>query len=87
MKYSLSILFGLLLAGCYASAKYDIDVSCEMNQYSPYIQGDDNETQIFSCGLAGKDFFIRCDKHTIQEVDGSLFCTTHDGKSVRIRII
>lgn len=82
------LVVAIFLTSCSAAMQYDIDVSCNKNQFYPYIAGDDEQTQIFSCNEFGDSpFFIRCNKHTIQEIEQSFFCTTHDGKKVKIKVL
>lgn len=72
----------LVLAGCSASAKYDIDVSCKRN----YLTANhDEKISVYGCGTPY--FQIQCDVDTVQSFEELRLCTTHDGKSVRIKII
>ncbi len=84
MKYTPFILYSLLLAGCSASVKYDIDVECWRGVGAMQEDYKDEQTKTFQC--AGPQWFeIQCNSKTIQIVNDSYLCTTHDGKSVRIK--
>lgn len=82
----LSILFLFALVGCSASAKYDIDVKCPMKNLDSVSQ---QGVQAFICsGIIGEgfsDFMIQCDSKAVQSVGDDWFCSTTDGKSVRIK--
>lgn len=77
-----AIIFAAILTGCSAAVKYDFDVTCSSDPSVIVFVG---ETKEYSCSRPDK-FSIKCKYDTIQMVNDSILCTTHDGKSVRIRI-
>lgn len=86
--FLLTICLGTILAGCSASTKYDIDVSCPKALFDGE-ETIDRVTRNFWCDLGrGKDYFdIRCERESVQIVANTYFCSTHDGKSVRIKVV
>ena len=77
-----------------SSPSYNIDVTCNNQAGNAFficdpLQKDecDEATTIYSCYYPGSIFHIKCDKSTVQTIGGVYSCTTHDGKSVRIRVI
>jgi len=77
------ILVPLLLAGCAsapAPVSYDIDLDCaEM-----VLQGSNQpNTRIYSC--RNPVARITCKEDTVQLLDKLVLCSTHDGKTVRIK--
>lgn len=81
------IIIGLLLAGCSASAKYDLNIACSPTTLDS-IDLDNGETRKIFCSSPQTGYSeVRCVKKTLQEVAGYRYCTTHDGKSVRIKIL
>ncbi|MDD5469902.1 MAG: hypothetical protein PHO92_03865 [Candidatus Peribacteraceae bacterium] len=87
MRHFLPLLFVVSLAGCSASAKYDIDVECVRGY--PYFEDNsflnDDKTTVLVC-YAPVYFEIKCKPETLQEVGDERFCSTHDGKSVRVNL-
>lgn len=81
----LLLLSTVVLVGCSTSAKYDIDVGC--NDYADGFEWrdarDDELTKNYSC-YSPASFHVQCDKKTVQIVGNTIFCTTHDEKTVRI---
>ncbi|MEK7122540.1 MAG: hypothetical protein AAB855_01655 [Patescibacteria group bacterium] len=77
----------LLLVGCAASAKYDFDWECPRSEF--FEDSDRGDTGwLLACG--SPDFVIQCDAKSLQMVgtaageEKERYCTTFDGKSVRI---
>jgi len=84
MRRLLPILFVVVLAGCSASAQYDIDMSCHDNPTAlAKIYADAGETFMLTC-YAPEYFEISCDSKTVQRIGSGYLCSTHDGKTVRI---
>lgn len=84
---------GLLLAtSCAAETKYDIDLECweSIGRSSiSFINGsqyDEDGTQTIEC-RGPERFMIKCDDATVQQVDRTYLCSTHDKKSVRVRVV
>jgi hypothetical protein len=82
MKYLFVIFSLLILSGCSASAKYDFDLSCPTDNIK--ISAGDGET---TYGCTEKYFNVLCVANTVTYIGSDLYCTTHDKKSVRIRLI
>lgn len=86
-QYGLIFLFTAFLAGCSASANYDIDVKC-VNGY-PYFEENyilsNEDTTVLEC-YTPEYFQIKCAKNTVQKLGDERLCSTHDGKIVRIRL-
>lgn len=84
MKCFLTIFLDLVLAGCSASAKYDIDVKCWKDEaFIGIISISEGDTEFIDC-YEPEHFSIQCDKASVQKVTNETLCTTHDKKSVRI---
>jgi hypothetical protein len=78
----LLLLSTVVLIGCSASAKYDIDVSCKRD----WLTANTGETTaVYGC--TSPYFQIQCNAKTVQSFEGKRLCTTHDDKTVRIIII
>lgn len=77
------IILGIVaLAGCSANASYDFDLKCSSENLKTY----DGEAEItFGC-IGPKFFNVLCVANTVTYVGSDRFCTTHDGKSVRIQM-
>ncbi len=91
MRRILLALLALAFAGCSSNEKsYDISVICNNQTGNVFFICDpmqkeecDERTTRFDCYMPS--FHIKCDKSTVQTFnDGVYFCSTHDGKSVRI---
>ncbi len=87
---AISILL-VSLAACAPKDKvYDISQICNNSAGNAFFICDpmqkeecDENTTRFDCYMP--TFHIKCDKRTVQSYnDGVYFCSTHDGKSVRI---
>ena len=75
----------LILAGCSAATKYDIDEACPAQNFDIYTA--DSEISQFLCmGKEESQFNIRCGAETVNKIKNVFYCTTQDGKSVRILI-
>jgi hypothetical protein len=83
------------LSACSAMATYDIDLQCRDNDLSStyYFQSflaglptDKEGTESLRCALP-KYFLVQCDERTVEVVDNTYFCSTHDHKTVRIRLV
>lgn len=88
MRIAFILVIAVLFASCSSkTAVYDIDVECWRGFGALQIDsnsGDDQTTKTFQC--AGPEWFeIQCDSKTIQLVDDAYLCSTHDGKSVKIK--
>lgn len=92
MRHLPVILGLLLLPACSApSEKYDIDVQCKNTSdlnFQTFDQGDGLKKFVCFEDLPSTKrlFEIICDGKTVQIIEDTLLCTTHDGKSVRIRL-
>jgi len=77
----------LLVSGCAPESKYDIDVEClDSPTFEVGIRGEDETSQTFLC-FTPKFFKIRCDWKSVNRLDDTFLCSTHDNKSVRIRVV
>ncbi len=81
----------LLLIGC-TSTSYDIDLKCKNGRTdagNPYFRVDafsrDRKTETLTC-YWGEYFKVKCASNTSRRIDDEYFCTTHDGKSVRVQL-
>ncbi len=85
MRHLPALLALVLLVGCTTQAKYDIDVSCSEEDFG---EGDYEEgsEKYFCLKDLSTTFHVKCDKKTVQHIEGDIHCSTHDGKSVRINI-
>lgn len=82
MRYIPLLFIASILVGCTASAKYDFDLTCPRDNFAN-AKGDGDTT--YAC--TGPKFFnLVCVDNTIAYIDSVQYCTTHDGKSVRIRL-
>lgn len=81
MKYILTIFCILILAGCSVPAEYDFDLSCSRENFK-WDEGIEEIT--YAC--TSPFFNLLCVSKTVKYVEDERFCTTHDGKSVRIQI-
>lgn len=83
MKRLFSTLILILLSGCSASTEYDFDLSCPKEKFK--WDERSNKDIVFAC-TSPKFFNVLCESNTVTYVDTVRYCTTHDGKSVRILI-
>jgi hypothetical protein len=86
----------LALAGCSSSVHYDFDMTCKSQATVevpvPFKVTDINaDTKQLSCSGVDGAFEIQCEASTLQktfDANGSFYyCTTKDGKSVRVKVI
>lgn len=85
-------MIGLLaLVGCATTqAQYDIDVECmdEPGKFYYDFGVHDEQTRTIMCLKGGEfTFSIQCDRKTFHELENLRYCTTHDGKSVRVTLL
>jgi hypothetical protein len=87
MRRLLLFIFITVLTGCSEALRYDIDIKC--GKGSPYFEDNsllnDDKTTVFLC-WAPEYFEIKCKPETVQEIGDMRLCSTHDGKSVRVRL-
>ena len=72
----------LLLIGC-NTQRYDLEVECWRNPVTGIGKSNHGKTTKFEC-YAPKFFKISCRSDTVQNINFDYFCSTADGKSVRI---
>ena len=97
----LLLSFGIIFTGCTPQVsdavpvqpEYDIDVICDNSAGNAFFTCDpmqkeecDNTTTRFDCYFPGNFFHIKCNKSTVQIMGNAYFCTSHDGKTVRIQV-
>lgn len=86
------LLLSIILLGCSASAKYDIDAECwndikvEGELYHSLMESRTETTTTYAC-FKPKSFTIQCNTQTLQKIDDVILCTTHDEQLVRIQRI
>lgn len=84
MRYLFLFAVLISLASC---TTYDFDIVCEPTTIDS-MELDNGETRKFFCGNARQEYSeVRCVTKTIQQQGEYRYCTTHDGKSVRIRFL
>jgi hypothetical protein len=82
MKRLFCISLGIVLVGCSASDKYDFDLSCERGKFK-WLEKPEEIT--YAC--IHPFFNVLCVSNTVKYIDDERYCTTFDGKSVRIEIV
>ena len=91
MRYMFLFTAFIILVGCSTNISYDIDTECRRDNYNEgfgkeKVDGVVMLTCLNEVPIEDVTFNIQCKSDTLNVADSEVFCTTMDGKSVRINL-